>query len=134
MHSWLGKYSEIFYSILRVVSGGLFACHGAQKLFGLLGAQGAVSEHLMIVAGIIEFFGGLLILLGFGAAYAGFIASGQMAVAYFKVHAPQEFWPIENNGELAALYCFIFLYIAFKGSGSLSIDRLIRKRNLEPVS
>ena len=130
MHPWIGKYSEIFYSILRIVSGALFACHGAQKLFG---AQGMVSEPLMIVAGIIEFFGGLLILLGFGAAYAGFIASGQMAVAYFKVHAPQGFWPIENNGELAALYCFIFLYIAFKGSGSLSIDGLIRKRKLKSV-
>ena len=131
MYPWFGKYSEIFYSILRIVSGVLFACHGAQKLFGIFGAQGTVSEPLMIVAGIIEFFGGLLILLGLGAAYAGFIASGQMAVAYFKVHAPQGFWPIENSGELAALYCFVFLYIAFKGSGSLSIDGLIRKRNVK---
>ncbi|MEJ2244491.1 MAG: DoxX family protein [Acidobacteriota bacterium] len=131
MHPWFGKYSEIFYSILRIVSGVLFAGHGAQKLFGIFGAQGTVSDPLMIVAGIIEFFGGLLILLGFGAAYAGFIASGQMAVAYFRVHAPQGFWPIENNGELAALYCFVFLYIAFKGSGSLSIDGLIRRRILK---
>ena len=131
MHSWIGKYSEIFYTILRIVSGVLFACHGAQKLFGILGSQGTVSEPLMIAAGIIEFFGGILIVLGFGAAYAGFIASGEMAAAYFKMHAPQGFWPIENKGELAVLYCFIFLYIAFKGSGSLSIDRLIRKRNLK---
>lgn len=129
MRSWLGKYSEIFYSILRIVAGLLFACHGAQKLFGTFGAQGPASDPLMAAAGIIEFFGGLLIFLGLGTIYAAFIGSGQMAFAYFITHAPQGFWPIENGGELAALYCFLFLYIASRGSGSLSVDGVIRKGN-----
>ena len=73
-------------------------------------------------------FTGFLVLVGFRAGYTALIASGQMAVAYFKVHAPQGFWPINNNGELAVLYCFIFLYIASRGSGRLSVDRTILNR------
>jgi putative oxidoreductase len=128
MNQGSGRFSEFFYTILRIVAGLLFACHGAQKLFGALGGQGPVTDPLMIAAGIIEFFGGLLVFLGFGTRYAGFIASGQMAVAYFKMHAVQDFWPIKNGGELAVLYCFLFLYITFKGSGMLSLERAIRKR------
>ena len=128
MQKIMGKFSDFFYSILRFVAGLLFACHGAQKLFGLLGASGPASDPLLITAGVIEFFGGLLILLGLGTAYAAFLSSGLMAVAYFKVHAPQGFWPIENGGELAALYAFLFLYMASKGSGTLSLDRVIRKQ------
>ncbi|MBN2243988.1 MAG: DoxX family protein [Acidobacteria bacterium] len=134
MLSWLGKYSDILYSILRIVAGLLFALHGAQKLFGMFGAQGPASEPLYIVAGIIELFGGLLVFLGLGTGYAAFIASGQMAVAYFMAHAPQGFWPIENRGELAALYCFLFLYMASRGSGSLSVDGLIRKGKLKSAA
>jgi len=120
---------------MRIVAGLLFACHGAQKLFGMFGAQNPASESLMIAAGIIEFFGGILILVGLWAGYAAFIASGQMAVAYFMVHAPQGFWPINNNGELAALYSFIFLYIASVGSGRLSVDGLVKRRkNLRIIS
>lgn len=126
MERLFGKYSELLYGILRIVAGLLFACHGAQKLFGVFGGSGAASS-LMIAAGIIEFFGGALIALGLWAGYAAFITSGQMAVAYFMMHASGGFLPIVNQGELAVLYCFTFLYIASRGSGRLSIDALVKK-------
>lgn len=125
---FLAKYTESIYAILRIVAGLLFACHGAQKLFGALGGQQVTGNAFMMLAGIIEFFGGLLIAVGLFAGIAAFIASGQMAVAYFKVHAPNGFWPIQNQGELAMLYCFLFLYIAARGSGAFSMDRMVRRR------
>ena len=78
----------------------------------------------MGLAGIIEVFGGALIAIGLFTSPVAFIASGEMAVAYFQAHFPRGFWPVANNGELAALYCFVFLYIAAMGSGTLSVDRL----------
>jgi len=128
MERWLGRHSDVIYALMRMVVGFLFACHGAQKLFGALGGQRQLSNPLMVAAGIIEFFGGGLVGLGLGAGYAAFVASGMMAVAYFMAHAPGGFWPIVNKGELAVLYCFVFLYIASRGSGRLSIDALARKR------
>ncbi len=127
MERWLGKYSENSYVLMRLVFGMLFACHGAQKLFGLFGGRDISSDPLLVTAGVIEFFGGSLIFLGLLAGYAAFIASGQMAVAYFMAHSPEGFWPIANNGELAVLYCFAFLYIASRGSGQLSVDMLLKK-------
>ena len=129
MERWLGRSSEIIYGIMRMVIGGLFACHGAQKLFGVLGGEVMISNPLMAVAGVIEFFGGLLMCIGLFAGFAAFLASGTMAVAYFMAHAPGGFWPILNHGEPAVVYCFIFLYIASKGSGKLSIESLIWKRS-----
>jgi len=129
MERWLGKYSEVCYGLMRIVVGLLFACHGAQKLFGLFGGTGASANALITAAGVIEFFGGALIAFGLWAGYAAFITSGLMAVAYFMMHAPGGFWPIVNKGELAALYCFVFLYIASRGSSSLSIEALIKKRS-----
>lgn len=126
MERWLGKYSSFFYALLRIAAGFLFACHGAQKLFGVLGGQ-KQEATLMIAAGVIEFFGGILIAVGLLAGYAAFIASGQMAVAYFKQHLPGGFWPIVNRGELAVLFCFVFLYIASVGSGIISLDAIIAK-------
>ena len=123
MEKWLGKYSNLFYALLRIVAGVLFACHGAQKLFGVLGGQ--KQEGLLQVAGVIEFVGGILIAVGLFASFAALIACGEMAVAYFKQHAPGGFWPIVNKGELAVLFCFIFLYVTSRGSGILSIDALI---------
>ena len=122
-----GRWNEIAFLLMRVVVGLLFACHGAQKLFGVLGGQVMTSNTLMLVAGIIEFGGGLLIALGFCTRIAAFLASGEMAVAYFKAHAPQGFWPIENKGELAVVYCFLFLFIAAHGAGRYSLDRTIRR-------
>ena len=127
MDRWLGKYSEWIYAIMRIVIGFLFACHGAQKLFGVLGSQGRATGGLMTVGGIIEFGGGVLVALGLWAGYAAFLASGMMAVAYFMAHAPGGFWPILNHGELAVAYCFVFLFIASKGSGRLSLEKLMRK-------
>ena len=122
------KYSELTYAALRLVAGLLFACHGAQKLFGVLGAQAELSDPEGLAAGIIEFVGGSSIALGLLAGYSAFVASGEMAVAYFKAHAPRGFWPIMNFGELAALYSFLFLFIAAHGSGRYSIDALLSKR------
>ena len=82
----------------------------------------------MMTAGVIEFFGGVLVAVGLWAGYAAFISSGQMAAAYFMAHASGGFWPIVNKGESAVLYCFVFLYIASKGSGRLSLETLMRKR------
>jgi putative oxidoreductase len=128
MDRWLGRHAERIYTLLRIVAGILFACHGAQKLFGALGGTAMTSNPMMLVAGIIEFGGGLLIAIGLFASWAAFLASGQMAVAYFQVHAPGGFWPIINKGELAVVYCFLFLYIAARGSGPYSVDAAMRKR------
>lgn len=128
MQNPLNRYLDLIYAALRIVTGFLFAQHGAQKLFGLLEGQQATAPR-MLVAGTIEFFGGILILLGLFAAVAAFLASGLMAFAYFLAHAPQGFWPILNRGELAALYCFLFLFMAAHGSGRYSLDGLLgRKR------
>lgn len=120
---FLSRYQDPLYAILRIVAGLLFLQHGLQKCFGLLGGEVATAP-LMIAAGWIELVTGALIALGLLTPYAAFLAAGQMAVAYFKVHAPNAFWPVVNRGELAALYSFLFLYIAARGSGILSIDRL----------
>ena len=129
MERWLGKYSEVVYAIMRIVVGFLFACHGAQKLLGVFGGLGArPASALIITAGVIELVGGALVALGLWAGYAGYVTSGEMAVAYFMAHASRGFWPIVNRGEPAVLYCFVFLYIACKGSGRLSLDALAKKR------
>jgi putative oxidoreductase len=122
MRTILSKYSGSAYAIMRVVLGVLFACHGAQKLFGVLGAQSEINDPEGLVAGIIEFVGGLFVTVGLFTRVAAFIASGEMAVAYFKAHAARGFWPILNHGELAVLYAFVFLYIARFGAGRWSID------------
>ena len=129
MEKWLGKYSNFFYALLRISAGLLFASHGTQKLFGLPVGQ-KTDVPLYIVAGVIELVCGFLIAAGLRASFFAFIASGQMAVAYFKQHAPRGFWPMMqggNGGELAILYCFVFLLIASQGSGILSIDALLGK-------
>ena len=125
--NYLRRLSDTIYSIMRIVVGFLFACHGAQKLFGVLGGRKELHDALGLVAGLIEFGAGLAIAIGLFTAIAAFIASGEMAIAYFKAHAPRGFWPIVNRGELAVLYCFIFLYIATQGDGRLSLRRLIQR-------
>lgn len=127
MERWLGRHSDVTYALLRVVAGLMFAIHGAQKLFGVLGGQ-KVSGTLFVVGGVIELVAGLMIALGFFAGFAAFIASGEMAVAYFMVHAKENVLnPVVNKGELAVLYCFVFLYIASRGSGPYSIDAALRR-------
>ncbi|HUP49397.1 MAG TPA: DoxX family protein [Thermoanaerobaculia bacterium] len=123
MERWLGRFSDVAYALLRVMAGLMFALHGSQKFFDFPpGGHGTV-ELLSLhgLAGAIELVGGLMIALGIFAGYAAFIASGEMAVAYFMVHAPQSFWPVANGGELPALYSFVFLYIATRGNGRYAI-------------
>lgn len=121
-------------NLLRIVSGLLFMQHGAQKLFGLLGGFGgepgatAPLFSLLGLAGVLEFFGGLLIALGLLTRPVAFVLAGEMAVAYFRSHSPGGFWPILNRGELAALYAFVFLFFATHGAGSFSLDAVWRKR------
>jgi putative oxidoreductase len=121
-------YQDVSYAALRFLAGGLFAFHGAQKLFGLFGGKVMTDSPKMLAAGIIELGGGLLIAFGLFAIVAAFVASGEMAVAYFTVHAKGGLWPILNGGELAVLYCFVFFYIVWQGPGRFSLDRLIRRK------
>jgi putative oxidoreductase len=126
MERILGRFGPQLYAIMRIVAGLLFACHGAQKLFGVLGRQQVALASMFGAAGIIEFVGGLLIAIGFLAGTAAFIASGEMAFAYFTRHAPRGTFPIQNGGELALLYCFVFLYIAARGAGMWGVDKRTR--------
>ena len=128
MDRWLGRHAERIYALLRIVTGLLFACHGAQKLFGLFGMPKMTSNPMMLAAGLIEFGGGLLIAIGLATGWAAFIASGEMAAAYFMAHAKGGFLPIVNKGELAVVYCFLFLYFAARGSGPYSVDAAMRRR------
>ncbi len=118
---FLERFTEPIYAIFRIVFGLLFASHGAMKVFGVLGGPKA-SAPLILAAGWIELVTGVLIVIGLFTGIAAFIASGEMAVAYFMVHAPQGFWPVVNKGEAAVLYCFAFLYMAARGSGLWSVD------------
>ena len=125
MEKWLRRYSPYLYALLRIAAGFLFFQHGLPKLFGGFGSQGAVPLMSQLgLAGIIEVVGGALIAIGLFTSPVAFIASGEMAVAYFQRHFPRDFWPIVNQGELAALYCFVFLYFAAMGSGKWSVDSL----------
>ena len=121
MQSLLAPYTPYLYALLRIVAGLLFAQHGAQKLFGWFGGTQMPLASQMGVAGIVEAFGGLAVALGLFTSPVAFIASGQMAVAYFQSHLPRGVWPIQNGGELAVLNCFLFLYIASRGSGKWSV-------------
>jgi len=128
MEKILGKFSGKLYGLLRIVAGFMFMQHGAQKILGLLGAEHPVQLFSkMGLAGAIELIGGLLIMSGIFTSWAAFLASGLMAVGYFTVHAPDSFWTVINRGELAVLYCFVFLYLASRGNGELSLGKLLGK-------
>ena len=129
MEQFLGKYSSCLYATLRIIAGLMFAMHGSQKLFAWPGGNAPVPlASLMGVAGLVELIGGVMIAFGFLTTYAAFIASGQMAVAYFKAHAPQGALPLLNRGELSVVYCFLFLYIAALGAGGWSLDAMMRRK------
>ena len=123
-------------SVLRIITGFTFSLHGFQKVFGLfggLGGKGATAAFgsLFWTAGLLETAGGCLLVLGLLTRPVAFVLCGEMAVAYFSQHAPRGVWPILNGGELAVLYCFIFLYLAVAGPGPLSLDRVLRKRPMQ---
>ena len=110
-------------NLLRIVAGLLFVQHGAQKLFAVLGRDTPVETFsLFWTAGVLEFYGGLLVVMGLFTRPVAFVLSGLMASAYFLRHVDRAFFPILNGGELAALYCFVFLYLAARGGGAFSID------------
>jgi len=118
-------------SVLRIVAAFLFMAHGTQKLFGLPGSGQPMVTHLFTLfgtAGILETFGGLLLLLGLFTRPVAFVLAGEMSVAYFTQHAVAGFWPILNHGELAALFCFLWLYLSAVGGGPWSIDAWLGAR------
>jgi len=132
MDTVIGRFSPQVFAIFRIVVGLLFACHGSQKLLGWPpqggGGGGGSLPPLMLTAGLIELVGGLMIAVGLLTGWVAFIAAGEMAVAYFTVHAKGGPIPLLNQGELAVVYCFVFLYIAAHGAGVWSIDSMIRRR------
>lgn len=133
----LGRYEAQIYALLRIMAGLLFLFHGTQKLLGWPGTRKPVAFPARAwFAGVIELFGGTMIAIGLFAGIAAFIACGLMAFAYFIAHGngTQGFFPIMNKGELAVLYCFLFLYISARGSGIWSSDSLIRRGKTAPAA
>jgi len=133
MEKLLSAWSPRVLSVVRIVSAFLFMQHGGQKLLGFPVAQRAAFDLFSLsgAAGVLELFGGALLLIGLFTRSAAFLLSGLMAFAYFIAHAPRGFWPIANGGELAILYCFLFLYLACAGGGDWSVDRLWAGRRRE---
>jgi putative oxidoreductase len=126
------RYAPELYALLRVVFGFLYMCHGLQK-FGLFDDRSPVPlASLLGVAAVIELIAGPLLIAGLLTRAAAFVASGEMAAAYFISHQPDGVWPIQNNGELAALYCFAFLYVFARGAGRYSIDHALAMRAMTP--
>jgi len=125
---FLVKFETHAYAILRIVVGFLFLWHGSQKLFGFPPTEITMMDYKVWIAGIIEFFGGSLICIGLFTRYAAFISCGEMAYAYWTVHGIHAILPVSNHGELALIFCFIFLFITTRGSGILSFDYYMNKR------
>jgi putative oxidoreductase len=126
----LNRFADPVYCITRMIVGLLFACHGSQKLLGFPpGGHGAPTDALGLLGGWIELVCGLLIAVGLLTRLAAFIASGEMAVAYFMVHASQHLFPIVNRGESAVFYCWFFFFAIFYGPGRWSIDAMFRKKS-----
>ena len=130
----MSRAEQFAYVPLRLVAGLLFLQAGSRLLLGWFGGvsdtpgTAAPLMSQMGIGGALEFFGGILIVLGLCTRPVAFILSGEMAVAYWQFHAPKGTWPIQNHGELAVLFCFIFLYMAVRGGGDWSLDALIRQR------
>ena len=130
--------AQITHSLLRIMSGAFFLMHGGQKLLGWFGGAGGDGSTVPLMsiyglAGVLELAGGTLIILGLFTRPTAFILSGQMAVAYFMSHFPKGFFPLENQGEPAVLFCFIFLFLAFNGPGRFSLDALRRREDPESL-
>lgn len=129
MKNIFSLFNSQAYALMRIMAGFLFLWHGFQKLFGYPpGMPAGVPPFITYVAGPIELIGGILIMVGLFTHWAAFITSGQMAVAYWIAHGTKAFLPLQNSGELAALYCFVFLFIATQGGGIWSVDALINRR------
>ena len=130
LDSFQSKWGPRLLSVLRIVAGFLLMQHGMQKLLGLPAPMPTGTVPLLSLfgfVGVLELGGGLLLLLGLFTRPVAFVLSGLLAAAYFMAHAPQGFWPLLNQGELAALYSFVFLYLAVAGGGAWALDRLLRR-------
>lgn len=126
MKSFMSKYGPHCYALMRIVAGFLFMWHGSQKLFDFpAGMPAGVPLFILYVAGPIELVGGILVMIGLFTHWAAFISCGQMACAYWIGHGTKALLPIQNQGELAVLYCFIFLFVATQGGGIWSVDSLM---------
>ena len=126
---WLSRWQPQLLALLRIVTGLLFLEHGTSKFFAFpVPFPMQPLPPMLMAAGVIELVAGLLITIGLFTRLAAFIASGEMAIGYFMMHAPQGFWPLVNKGESAILFCFVFLYLAAAGAGAWSIDAA-RTRN-----
>ena len=129
MTRFLGSYSELAYLLMRVVFAFLYLSHGLKWLFGAFGGTPVPLTPLLTTAGVIETIGGAAMLLGFLTPWFAFIASGEMAAAYYIAHIPRgSVFPIQNGGEITVALCFGFLYMATRGSGPFSVDALRRKK------
>ncbi|WNM64100.1 DoxX family protein [Candidatus Nitrospira neomarina] len=127
MRTFMNAFAPQAYALMRMVAGFLFLWHGTQKLFGFPTAMPMEAPAFIIyVAGPIELVGGLLIMIGLFTGWAAFLSSGLMAAAYWMAHGMKALLPLENGGELAALYCFVFLFISTQGSGIWSVDNSMR--------
>ena len=124
MTTFTHAYQPQAYALMRIVVGLLFLWHGTQKLFSFPAPPPNIPPFVTYIAGPIELVGGTLVLVGLYAGWAAFLCSGLMAFAYWMVHGTHALFPINNGGELAALYCFVFLYISAKGSGTWSVDAM----------
>ncbi len=128
--SFCVRWEARLLSVLRIITAFLFLSHGGQKLFGIPAPLPFELKlfSLVGIAGLLEFWGGLLLLLGLFTRPVAFLLSGEMAIAYFTAHAPKGFWPLLNQGELAVLYCFVFLYLAAAGGGEWGLERYLAQK------
>jgi putative oxidoreductase len=125
---FISKYETQIYAIFRLIAGFLFLWHGSQKLFSFPPSGHGMPSYIILIAGPIEFFGGLLVMIGLWTHWVALICSGEMAFAYWSIHGTHAILPVMNGGELAIIYCFLFLFIASKGSGVFSLDHFLEKR------
>lgn len=129
MQPFMSSYSSQGYALMRMIVGFLFLWHGVQKLFNFPpGMPAGVPAYIIYGAGPIELICGILVMIGLFSRYAAFLASGQMAAAYWMAHGTKALLPLQNNGELAVLYCFVFLFIATQGGGIWSVDAAQQRR------
>jgi putative oxidoreductase len=129
MKPFMSSYNSQGYAMLRIVVGFLFLWHGTQKLFGIPSAMpGGVPAFITYIAGPIELIGGILVMIGLFTRWAAFLASGLMAAAYWMAHGTKALLPFQNGGELAVLYCFVFLFISTQGGGIWSVDAAQNRR------
>ena len=128
--SW-ARLEPYFRSLLRIMAAFTFSQHGWQKFFGWLGGIGGQSvpvNTMLGAAGLIETIGGALIILGLFTRPTAFLLSGEMAIGYFRTHAPRSFWTLLNGGEITVVYCFLWLWFSAAGAGPWSVDRLLRRK------